>query len=79
MRWVNAGLIDQSHSLATPMNIPIYKVHGMTLGGADVLQLLTCINLTAALSLEQQLRQEEKYTANKFAVLDREMVSIKTT
>ena len=60
MRRANLGLIDQLHSLTASMNICVYKVCGRTHGGSDVLERLADVNLTAALTLEQQLRQEEE-------------------
>lgn len=42
------------------MNIAVYRVHGTTHGGAEVSEFVTDVNLAAALSLEQQLRQEEQ-------------------
>ena len=60
MRRVNAAPIDQSQHSGIMMNINVYKVHGRTLGGAVVQELLACINLNTALALERQLRQEEE-------------------
>ena len=60
MRRANVGFIGQLHSLTASMNICVYKVCGRTHGGSDVLERLADVNLTAALTLEQQLRQEEE-------------------
>lgn len=65
MRRVNAAPIDQLQLSGIMMNINVYKVHGRTLGGAVVQELLACINLNTALALEQQLRQEEEEEEEK--------------